>query len=216
MTPKSSFKQTDSVYVTYNFWSQNNTHFTITLHNESSSPIYVDWNKSRIFVNQSERRYWVDVVEKSTSRGSAILLPVYGIILTEGNSITRRPEKISFVVPKSSVTITWNRFPKFNYQLANQKVVMENCSYCTKEGKLKKTYVRELTPDHTVLTFRNYISYSFSEDFAQELRFDDYWWANRVVTMSHRQYVGKSSYNQYDEMVFEYPYRTNHSYCVRK
>lgn len=200
----------DSVYVTYDYWSESNNFFKITIHNKSSKPIYVDWNKCRLFINSTARRYWIDQTKKRAV-GIAGKHPVYNVVIGVGAGTTIKPEKVTFVVPYSNVSVRWEALPAFEHELINLDTAMEDCSYCRKDKKVK-VYKKKMTPEYTLLQIRNFISYSFTEDFKEEKHIDDYWYANQITIMRLRQYRGRK---RFFERRFEYPYRNKNSYFYR-
>ena len=127
--------ENDTVKITYSFWGKAGV-MSYTIFNKMNIPIYIDWKKSSVVKNEQKYDYWVDEINtksKSQSTGSSNSSLYYGgynlfnynLVKSESKSI--KPERVTFLSPKSSVT----RMQSILYNLVPEKLLQP-----VRKGKL--------------------------------------------------------------------------------
>lgn len=203
----------EDVQLIYTFWGDGGP-FNFLIRNKSDKPIYIDWKKSSFIWGQSALKYWEDeVVTTVTSRsnyntlgsttGRATALSSGNIINIFGGSesfrstfgfsvtdiVKTKKERITFVPP--GVTLYNDDY------LINTNFMATNPSdrklITGKDNKeySEITYTQETSP----INFRNYITYSKTEDFKTEFYIDNRFWVDKIyiISISHAAKFGYNS-----------------------
>jgi hypothetical protein len=211
----------DTVSLTYNMWADNGT-VSFVLTNKSSKPIYIDWKKSMMFINNTSYLYWQDQDQIAMSSEGTVT-PGYGlgpasrIVATNSQGTVSHPERISFVPPHSNYAFSGPSLKAFNTvpDSSSGKDIQVQKTY-KKAGKMTKVNVRRYSADNSPIQIRNYITYTFKENSDEEHVVDHKLWAEVITTMPQHQFMGKgiSVYNGNDQpgIKHEYPFRSPHRY----
>lgn len=193
--------ENDSLKITYSFWTQKGL-MTFAIFNKLDKPLYVDWKKSSYIDNSVKLNYWVDE-EKNKSLeyyGSyyydgPLIKPGYAVSRTGGASLSSsvKVERITFIPPKSNYYRSqFYIFPKAFFQLETNtpsRVVPRNDDPRKDTRIYQKTYSIESSP----LIFRNFLTFSFNEDFRNEFYIDNEFYISAISEMDRRhfEYVKK-------------------------
>jgi hypothetical protein len=238
--------ENDTVLVSYYFWAERGV-MSFTIYNKLNVPLYIDWKKSSLISNSSKINYWEDeeYTNSRTNYQASnysfmeglfrplITLPgtgsaaSYGQIFNAGigvtvgesytNSTKTRPERITFLPPRSNFFRTTKHLTDFTYVAYNPGNFVEQtvpASY--KAGKQSKILVAELKGQNVFLTFRNFLAISTSENFASEFYVDNEFKVKTVTLMKADQYSGKLNtttgewelpYRRATNFFYDYPFR---------
>jgi hypothetical protein len=195
--------ENDSIEINYSFWADKGI-MSFSVFNKTSKPIYIDWKKSNFISNTNKFNYWDDETKTKgiaasfgQNRGyfykGPLLIPYLSIYesasasLTSISSTTIKPERISFIPPKS---ITY----KSPYFLTNSNYPDKNNFESRKESRFdnpkKKTtiFYKTFTKENSPLIFRNFLTFSFSEDFKDEFYVDNEFFVNEVDMIDKRHF----------------------------
>lgn len=214
-------QQSDNKYVFQNknlkleyFFYEENGLLSFSIENISEDPIYVDWKKSSFILSGEKYDYWIDETQaKLATQYTLYTIPERnplgnmiesGYGYTDGTIVTSKPEKVTFIPPKSSLTLV-----KFRIMTSGQYFKMQQ-STCdsipvTENGKLSQFPTCKLTysKDNSPFTFRNYITYSFTDDFEQELRLDNEFYVSEIHEMPKNSFFKRLG----TETSFSYQHR---------
>lgn len=175
--------ENDSIKITYSFWQKKGL-VTFGIYNKLNQPIYVDWKKSSYIDNSIKLNYWIEE-ERSNS------LNVYGNYYYSGpslipgnhystigvnNSVKIKIERITFIPPKS------NYYCSHFYIMPNAFINLNRSSSTYNEKN--KSFEVYYTKDNTPLLFRNFITFSLSEDFKSEFYIDNEFYVSEVLEMN--------------------------------
>jgi hypothetical protein len=201
-----SFKfQNDSIEINYSFWADKGImSFSVT--NKLSIPIYIDWKKSNFISNNDKFNYWDDEerskginVRKQFNSGylysGPLLIPylsIYenvssGIIYSSSNTV--KPERLTFLPPKSIIYkspyhLTTINYPdKINFETKKEKRL-------DKSRKSTTVYLKSFTKENSPLIFRNFLTFSFSEDFKNEFYIDNEFFVGEIEFIDTRHFEG--------------------------
>jgi hypothetical protein len=195
--------ENDSLKITYSFWNEKGI-LSFAIYNKLDKPLYIDWKKSSYIDNSVKLNYWVEEekIKTTDAYGSyyydgPILMPGFAVASTVGISSSSRVkvERITFIPPKSNYYRSqFYIFPNLALELSTQapyKVVSRN----DKPKKKTKIYEEYYSIDNTPLTFRNFLTFSISEDFKNEFYIDNGFYISGVMEMDERnfQYIEKGS-----------------------
>lgn len=189
--------ENDSLKITYSFWKAKGL-MTFSIYNKLEKPLYIDWKKSSYIDNSVKLNYWVD--EEKTKGLSAygsyyydgpLLKPRFAISSTSGISMssTVKVERITFIPPSSNYYRSQFFILPINFFKLDTKTEFEevprNDKPKKKETKVyKTTYAKENSP----LVFRNFLTFSLSEDFETEFYVDNEFYIQQILEMDERHF----------------------------
>ena len=186
--------------------------------NKKNVPLYIDWNKSSLLVNNDKVAYWEDkVITRSRSRNTTryydvyefypALLNTYLLASQYGmsESTSSRPERITALPPDA-------RYFKVKFNLSSldiypsapyKKVIGERVKVGNwgekevKDSLFTKSFIQSNSP----LFFKNFLVLSYSENFSNEFYIDNQFYISKIIEMSKGFYKGVKINDQYP-----YPY----------
>jgi hypothetical protein len=213
--------QRDSVYVEYNFWANRGV-VGFTIYNTTSRPIYVDWKRSGLYINNSLNKYWEDEIKSTvTSVGKSVQVPFYlsrnPMIIGSSYSVTNtngyKPERVSFVVNNAHYS------PPYVYYLYPGEVRLMPNDTLTKysrqnmDGTYYPVYYRDYSDmKSSDLVFRNYITWSYSESGEDAKTIDNTFYVTSIKEMRDK-FFSRHSTNDPKMFYMVIPY--NAAYIVR-
>ena len=154
---------------------------TISIYNKLNVPLYVDWKRSALVMNDHSYTYWQN---KSTIEGSAeshqiAWTPIVSSTSTTISGIITTDESIGFVAPKA---------------FKQTSMVAINPSFSNLDGPKKDHRVRINTTtgpvnalrygydkDNSPIKFRSYLTLSSEASFAHPLTYESEFWITEVV-----------------------------------
>jgi hypothetical protein len=197
--------ENDSLKITYSFWKQKGL-MTFAIYNKLDKPLYVDWKKSSYIDNSVKLNYWVDE-EKSKSLevyGSyyydgPLLKPGYAISKTGGASIssTIKVERITFIPPASNYYRSQFYILPISFYKLDTRTDYKEVPRNDKPEKKTKVYEKSYTKESSPLVFRNFLTFSFSEDFKTEFYVDNEFYISEIKEMDIRHF----EYKKRDESI---------------
>lgn len=174
--------ENDSLTIKYTF-NGINCPVNISIFNKLDIPLYIDWKRSSLILNDENESYWNDVEGiKVTQRGHEIKWTP--TVSTTQSTITgeiTRDEPISFIPPhsiKQRKAIEVNpefrlTEPKKSHRI---KIPIENG---TTTG-LQYQYIKDNSP----LCFRSFITLSTAPSFAQSFTHESEFWVDEIIQTS--------------------------------
>ena len=111
---------------------------------------------------------------------------------TETHSSTFKPERVTFIPPKS--TYSCSRFyllPVDYYKLNTKTISRTNAPRNDSPGNVTKVYEEKFDFSNSPLVFRNYLAFSFTENSANYFFIDNEFYLTSVKEMDYRHYRGK-------------------------
>ncbi len=154
------------------------------LWNKTDLPIYVDWKKSAM-INTGKRLSYYTNKDVSNYKAYGVN---YGLewldifneyyATTSNTKVTHqslvRGERVSFIPPKSYITQAfYNLTANIYFDINDRNTEEDVINFC-------KVYVSRSNQE---ISFRNFITYSFTENFSTENYVDNEFHINKVVTM---------------------------------
>ncbi|MBP6512387.1 MAG: hypothetical protein KA347_06940 [Bacteroidia bacterium] len=191
--------ETDSIKITYSFWEKKGL-MTFAIFNKSSIPLYIDWKKSSYIDNSVKLNYWSDEIKSKSSSAfgsyyyrGPLVRPGFALSETSGitSAIISKEERISFIPPKAQdFRAQFYILPVKHYALG---VGVDYMDVARNDDTLLVTrvYKKDFTKEKSPILFRNFLTYSYTEDFKVEYYIDNEFFVNRIVEMdkNHFQYV---------------------------
>lgn len=191
--------ENDKVRVVYDFWALGGK-MQFYVYNKHDKPIYIDWSKSAFIKNDKRFKYYNDnvnttIVSASRSTGATAYGTVqYGITRVPGSvsigdnvsyssATTVREEQITFIPPKSSIT-------KYFYGIASG-ISVQRKDVKIREIELDGMRMYEVTPKGE-MSFRNFVTYSTSKQFATEEYIDNGFYVTKLRSMKIEYFNGNT------------------------
>ena len=216
--------ETDSLRITYSFWDSKGV-VSFAIYNKLDKPIYIDWKNSSFIYNDNKLNYWVDEAQTKSSSyygGYYYTGPLIkpGFTITEmaqsTNSSTIKPERITFIPPKSNCFRSqFYLLPITYYDL---KFDSKSITTQRNDDPSKQTvvYYQDFTYDNTPLRFRNYLSFSFSENSQQFFYVDNEFYLISVKEMEYRHHRGKIiGTDEAGNDIYEKPFKKQTSFYIK-
>jgi hypothetical protein len=154
--------ETDTLKIIYSFWADKGQ-MRFSVYNKTSVPLYIDWFKSSFISNAVSMGYCTDGSKPKT-------------------------ERIGFIPPKSYIS-------KAEYILANKFFTDWGTDFVKKteqrhdNPKMSTTISsKQFTKESSPINFRNYLTFSFKEDFSNEFRVDNEYYVKTISVMDKRQF----------------------------
>jgi hypothetical protein len=217
--------ENDTIKITYTFWSFKGI-MAFSIYNKLDKPLYIDWKNSSFICNEQKLDYWQEeFITKGISRNytnlyywGPTIIPAF--LSSSGTSIsssnTVKPERISFIPPKS----IYNRsqfflFPNNSYEMNPKcKTLKEKRN----DNPKKSTTIKyeDYNISNTPLKFRNYLALSLKENDASFYFVDNFFYLLSVKEMNYKHYRGK--YLGIDDKgreLFEKKYKKPTSFFIR-
>lgn len=189
--------ENDSLKITYSFWNEKGL-ITFSIFNKLNKPLYVDWKKSSYIDNSVKLNYWIDE-EKSkviSSYGSyfyngPLLIPGYTISGNSGTSTssTYKAERITFIPPASYYYRSQFYILPVNYYKLDTKTNFEKFPRNDNPKKKTKVYYAKFTKENSPLVFRNFLTFSVSENFESEFYIDNEFYIEEILEMDKRHFA---------------------------
>lgn len=211
--------ETDTLKITYSFWAKGGV-LSFVVFNKLNNPIYIDWKKSSYIDNTNKLNYWVDIetTEIASFYGAYFyngptLRP--GLKLSQGYSVTGstklKPERITFIPPQSNYYRTQFYINPNSYFILD--VPAESREVSRNDNPRKKTIIYEkvCTKATSPLIFRNFLTFSLSEDFDHEFYVDNEFFLSKIMEMNFKHFkfiVGKKD----GELYYSIPFKQETSF----
>jgi hypothetical protein len=195
--------ENDSLKITYSFWKEKGL-MTFSIYNKLDIPIYIDWKKSSYIDNAVKLNYWSDELKsKAMSLYSSylysgpLLKPGFAASATAGTTLTTtvRDERITFIPPlsyyyRSQFYVFPERFYRLDKETRFVKVPRRD-----RPEKTTKVYQASFTKHNSPLIFRNFLTFSLSENFETEFYIDNEFYIDEVFEMENKEF----GFYKYDE-----------------
>jgi hypothetical protein len=235
---KNGVCENEDIKISYDMWSEDGiTYFSI--YNKTDKPVYVDWKRSVFIYNDWKNDYWV---EKSTTEAYLVPSGSGKSITYERKQSTVVAERYTFVPPHTyvSVPMTYvimNNGLQVNTEISgsgktrilitqslkNDKTAIKTkIQSSTGKGQVK-AYEKTFTKENSGNRFRNFLTYSFSENFSDEKYIENEFYVNKITEMKLKNFNGKyknakvtsktgGKKEKAKVKIYESPYRNNTSF----
>ncbi len=217
----------DSLRITYTFWGSMGV-LSYSLENKLNRPIYIDWKSSSFINNGKKIDYWEDEIISNTvttshSGGISYRIPyTYNLITSysgksesTSNTVTQKPEKTTFVPPHSQIDKKlFLIYPYSFYNLTCNTASLETVPRNDNPRKKTKVYSAIYQTQNTPITFRNYITYSFSESSQQMYSIDNGFYVSSMKEMSKNHFLGKIIKTPEGKAVYEKTFKRKNNFYI--
>jgi hypothetical protein len=173
--------ENDSILIRYSFTGYN-CPLDISVFNKLSVPLFIDWKKSSVIINQQRFPLWIDQSEiKAHTEGTIQWTQWSGVIASTNSTTTGsvlRSESTSFIPPKSFVTMkpVTLRNELFNLDRKNATKTMIKSPSMTVPG-----YGFAFKQEDSPMVFRSYLVVSTAENFLSPTYLEHEFWVSHVL-----------------------------------
>lgn len=169
--------ETDTVTITYDFRGEDGP-IRILIFNKLNSPLYVDWSRSALIVENVRRSYQTNqsTLEGSTNGTDIRVSRNYATQNMDFKGVITSRKSMSFIPPKSLANEH-----QLNLSPGLFTPATPGSRYNTK--KVKGSNVKSYYYDETSspLRFRSFLTISFKEDMSDPIYFDHSFWISEVA-----------------------------------
>ncbi|MEZ4908744.1 MAG: hypothetical protein R2771_14130 [Saprospiraceae bacterium] len=225
---KAYIYENDDVRISFNFWEEKGL-MSFEIFNKLDIPLYIDWKKSSYIDNTVKLDYWTDKeINLSTEIYSNYYyrlpfsnMPTKKTIGTSVSALVKE-ERITFIPPKSKYERKkFYIFPYSSFELPKTTSPRE-VSMSENSNKKTKIYENSYTEKTSPIVFRNFITYSTSENFDKEFYIDCEFYISKIKEMDKRHFeqvkrdkIGRTIYDDNDFPVLIQPFKNKTSFYVR-
>lgn len=191
--------ENDTVSIIYSFHGQGGS-LVIDIFNKLSQPLYVNWRKSALIIEDESFTLWKDEASFNGVSSSEGVMDDNGVAYAEGNmegSLVKK-EEISFIPPHSKVVVhSYNLNTPF---IEIPKENGEKITFFTRTGEERRGRKYSFPADNSPYMFRIFLSVATDDSFKKPVQFDNSFWISDLVT-SHTGpeefdvYFGNQFYN---------------------
>ena len=205
--------ENDTIKIDYMFWADKGV-MAFRVANKSGKAMYIDWKKSTYISNGIKHNYYEDRIDVKSNWSNTTLgyfnsfssitgFMSCGFMDQSINSIgtsevhssgvaktsVTKQERITFIPPRT-------HFDKYSYEIANSYYKGWKSGGYTqvKEPRSDKPKCvavvssKTFTQASTPLDFRNFLTFSFKEDFSTEFSIDNEFFVKEVLAMDKRHF----------------------------
>ncbi|MCB9187279.1 MAG: hypothetical protein H6601_11135 [Flavobacteriales bacterium] len=195
--------ENDTVRITYRFWKLKGL-MAFDIYNKLDVPLYVDWKKSSFIYNGYKLNYWLD--EETSSATAIYRAHVYTdksdsksvkegeakvITVASSRSTTVRSERLTFIPPHSTIAhAKFNLLPASQFQL-DVNTPVELVTRNDNPKRKTKLYSVEFSIESSPAVFRNYVTFSLTEEMENEFAIDHGFYVSKALEMDTRHFMYK-------------------------
>jgi hypothetical protein len=231
--------ENDTLKIAYWFWEETGE-LSFSLFNKLNVPVYIDWKKSSFIRDGDKIDYWLDEeITNSTTyyKGYNVSKNVFvprisiasnGGVTTYGKnynvgassgaatskSVKTKPERITFLAPKSSIYESKFRLYIWNGIKLEPTTSLKIVERRDNPKKQTKIYVAKYNKEgFSPLRFRNFLTFSTSEKFEHEFYIDNEFYVSEVQEMERTHFNGEVT-NSTGEPNYEMPFKDPSSFYI--
>ena len=193
--------ENDSIKVTYNFNGYRGN-MSFTLFNKLNKPIYIDWKNSSFIYKSEKFNYWIDETNTNGSSvqsnvlGKNILNPydrnIYGASVGLIKLKSVKAERITFIPPQSGISSETSYYQfkliksNVEYNVDPKKAKKISTPNLYRKNKTLKGYEYLYDEDNTIISFRNYIAITSTENSNQFTFLDNKFYVSSLKELDSR------------------------------
>ena len=150
--------ENDTLKIVYLFWADKGQ-LRFSIYNKTTKPLYIDWFKSALITNSSAKDYFKD------------------------------KQRFGFIPPKSYISnsannpLAYSHYTKWGTDYT-QKTEARNDNPKAHTTISSKQFTKENSP----WNFRNYLTFSFNENFSNEFSVENEYYVKTISAMDVRQF----------------------------
>lgn len=153
--------QNDSLDIYYSF-NGNSGPILITIYNKGKEPLYIDWKRSSIIIDDIATSYMGKTMELSGSADSNTVRDGFYNNSSQSSTsfsgtITKEPESISFIPPNSKIQYKTINLDRLNFNKIDDKVYSKRTNV-DKNGNIVPIKATNFSKEDAPLRFRSYVT----------------------------------------------------------
>lgn len=168
--------ENDTIRIVYNFWNLEGQ-MTFAIFNKHNKPIYIDWKKCSYVMNGTKNDYYEESVFTHSVGAEISYYDLFWRRVSHSESLGKsvKNERIVFIPPGSGLKINTS------YTISG-RITRAHTSLREIRSVIKDSdeYVIRIDKPDSKVEFRNYITYSTTESFANEQYVDNGFYVSSV------------------------------------
>tara|TARA_R100000306_G_scaffold31558_1_gene33631 strand:- start:16201 stop:16962 length:762 start_codon:yes stop_codon:yes gene_type:complete len=208
--------ENDSLKITYNLWKEKGL-MQFEIYNKLNVPLYIDWRKSSYIDNTVKLNYWEDV-----EHTNALYLGYYYKSALLGrrsagvsNSTKTKDERITFIPPKAKYARSQFYIIPRSFTVLDKNGPSTEVALREGSSKTAKVFYKEYSKESTPRVFRNFLTFSLTEDFTNEFYIDNEFYISKILEMDRDNFYGKRArYSRPEEGAEFLPYKDNRYFYI--
>ncbi|HMK26776.1 MAG TPA: hypothetical protein VK483_12170 [Chitinophagaceae bacterium] len=174
--------ENDTVKIKYSFWGESGSTYAYSFTNKLNIPLYIDWKKCSFIKNGAKYNYWEDITISKSTTSTWLFLGDFDLSTQFRKEISTRPERITFLAPKSAITRVWYSIYPFETSSISGKTCKLPINGSKKSQEVK---CQDFTEENTRLKFRNFMTISTTEKFEKEYYIDNEFYVSKIYQMKN-------------------------------
>ena len=208
--PEGWIFENDSIKVSYNFNARGGI-LSFKIFNKLNKPIYLDWKNSSFIYKGEKYNYWIEETNTvGTTTQSGVIgrnvlnkydRNIYSTSIGFLNQKSVKAERITFIPPQSGIS---SNISYYQFRLTDSNIHFKVDPYVanritvpdlTRKNKNLIGYEYNYNEENTIISFRNYLAISFSENSNQFRFIDNKFYVNSLKEIDVRSLDNLSKKN---------------------
>ncbi|MBK5214790.1 MAG: hypothetical protein JJE55_14150 [Flavobacteriaceae bacterium] len=209
--------ENDSLKIIYNLWGKKGL-MKFEIYNKLNVSLYIDWRKSSYIANDVKLNYWEDV-----ERTNSLYASYYfdnSLLRTRSSagvstSATVKEERITFIPPKSKYTRGQFYIIPWSFVVLDKNGPYTEVALREGSKKTTKVFYKEYNKNTTPRVFRNFLTFSLTENFTEEFYVDNEFYISKILEMDQAQFYRNAERFRRPEYGKEIlPYKDNRYFFI--
>lgn len=193
------------------------------IYNKLDSPLYIDWRKSSYIDNSVKLNYWEDVERISGLHATYYYESQQYKTSTKGVSVSTKvkQERITFIPPKSKYQRSQFYILPISFHSLDKKGPYTEEKLREGSPRITKVYYMEFSKEASPLVFRNFLTFSLTEDFKDEFYVDNEFYISKILELDEASFFQRAGYGNTPrhtrtaEYYEKLPYRDRRSFFIK-
>jgi hypothetical protein len=173
--------ENDTASIIYSFHGQGGS-LVIDIFNKLDKPLYVDWRKSALIIEDESFTLWKDEASLNGVSSSVGVVDNNGVAYSQGNigGTLVKKDNMSFIPPHSKIVVN-----SYNLNTPFLELPKENgakITFFTRNGEERSGRKYTFLADNSPYIFRIFLSIATDDSFNKPAQFDNSFWISDLIT----------------------------------
>jgi hypothetical protein len=174
--------ENDTVKINYSF-KGNNGPVNIHVFNKLPIPLYLDWTRSAVIINQQSISMWKDESNLSAQTETSGYNAGYNFNASssETNGVIVRPETVSFIPPQSSVSDSRITLRSNFFDVTTATHVKKSKRKIYSPNGSVNANLYEFQRENSPFTFKTYLTLSTEKNGSHAMHVENEFWVSEIL-----------------------------------
>jgi hypothetical protein len=174
--------ENDTIKINYSFKGEN-CPVNIHVFNKLRIPLYLDWTRSAVIINQQSISMWKDESNLSAQTETSGYNAGYNFNASssETNGVIVRPETISFIPPQSSVSESRITLRNNFFDVATATDVKKSKRKVYSSNGSVNADLYEFQRENSPFTFKTYLTLSTNQNGSHTMHIENEFWVSEIL-----------------------------------